>query len=240
MKRLGILGGMGPMAGAYFYERVIAGTAAGCDSEHIPVILWGDPRVPDRTAHLLHRCEDPLPALRAGADALCAMGVSVLAIPCNTAHAYLDALSRGLPCEVLDMPRLTVAALASRGAGRIGILSTSGTVQADLYRIAARERGLDVIYPSLTAREELDAAIYRQKGGGSLPTEVYLRQADRLHALGADRVVLACTEISAAVRGAHPEWVIDALEVLAGAAICACRQGGKEEEEHAVLRAVAG
>lgn len=48
MSRLGILGGMGPAAGAQFLARVIALTPAAEDQAHIPAVLWSDPRIPPR------------------------------------------------------------------------------------------------------------------------------------------------------------------------------------------------
>jgi hypothetical protein len=65
-KLLGVLGGMGPMAGAVFMERLTAMTKVQYDQQHIPAVLWSDPRVPDRTQAKLHGGEDPLPWLLNG------------------------------------------------------------------------------------------------------------------------------------------------------------------------------
>ena len=47
---LGVLGGMGPLASADFMRQLTLRTPADRDQDHIPAILWSDPRVPDRTA----------------------------------------------------------------------------------------------------------------------------------------------------------------------------------------------
>jgi len=52
VKRVGVLGGLGPAAGAVFYHRLIARTAANQDQDHLHVLLDGDPCVPDRSRHL--------------------------------------------------------------------------------------------------------------------------------------------------------------------------------------------
>ena len=49
---LGVLGGMGPMAGAAFALRLAALTPADADQQHIPTLLRNDPRIPCNTAHL--------------------------------------------------------------------------------------------------------------------------------------------------------------------------------------------
>ena len=59
---LGILGGVGPLATAYFMELVIKKTPAACDQDNIPMIVFNDPQIPDRTAYILDRAQpDPLP-----------------------------------------------------------------------------------------------------------------------------------------------------------------------------------
>ena len=70
MKRLGILGGMGPAASAEFVNRLIAQTPATCDQEHIPFVLWSDPTVPDRSTSLINRDDRPWEKLRAGIEGL--------------------------------------------------------------------------------------------------------------------------------------------------------------------------
>ncbi|MEU7696686.1 IclR family transcriptional regulator C-terminal domain-containing protein [Streptomyces sp. NPDC039028] len=39
---LGILGGMGPLATADFYRRVVERTPAGSDQAHLPVVMWAE------------------------------------------------------------------------------------------------------------------------------------------------------------------------------------------------------
>ncbi|MGW3832505.1 aspartate/glutamate racemase family protein, partial [Streptomyces microflavus] len=60
---LGILGGMGPLATADFYRRFVERTPADSDQTHLPVVMWADPAVPDRTAALLGEGPSPVPAL---------------------------------------------------------------------------------------------------------------------------------------------------------------------------------
>ena len=85
---IGVLGGMGPLATASFYEKVITYNRVVRDQEHIPLVIYAVPQVPDRTAALIQGGELPLPALRKGLATLIAAGVETIAIPCNTAHAW--------------------------------------------------------------------------------------------------------------------------------------------------------
>ena len=58
---LGVLGGMGPLASAQFMLRLTLLTPADRDQDHIPAVLWSDPRVPDRTRGKSGDGPDPLP-----------------------------------------------------------------------------------------------------------------------------------------------------------------------------------
>lgn len=229
MKRLGILGGMGPLAGAYFYLRLAAITDAEGDSGHPSVLLISDNGIPDRTAHLVGEGPSPVAALLRSLALLEAWGADVIAIPCNTAHAYLPEIQGAINARILDMPTLAVEQAASLGAASIGVLSTSGCRRAAVYEIACRHRGL--VCHSLDERSAnaVNALIYRQKAGEGIGAEAYLPYVNILHAQGAEMVILACTEISLAFGGEPIFGTVDALEVLARRAVTACGAPLKKE-----------
>ena len=100
---VGILGGMGPAATADFYLKLIQATPAAVDQEHLQVLIWSDPTIPDRTEALLTHGEDPTPALIAGAEMLRRSGAGMLAVPCNTAHAFLAAVQAEVDIPIIHM-----------------------------------------------------------------------------------------------------------------------------------------
>ncbi|MGC0417198.1 aspartate/glutamate racemase family protein [Embleya sp. AB8] len=199
-RRLGILGGMGPLATADFYRRLVERTPAGSDQEHVPVAMWADPRVPDRTAALLGEGPSPVPALVEGARWLRSAGAECIAIPCNTAHAYVAEIALVTDVEVLDM---VSAALVSAGTmaaqvTRVGVLCTRGTRVARLYERAGEALGITVIRIPLAAQERLvDPAIRAVKQGLPLdePSRLIAGAAEILRAGGAQVAIAACTEI---------------------------------------------
>ncbi|MGN1128458.1 MAG: aspartate racemase, partial [Candidatus Flemingiibacterium sp.] len=63
-KLLGVLGGLGPMATVYFYELLTSLTDAGCDQEHIDMVISSRATTPDRTAFILGESEvNPIDAM---------------------------------------------------------------------------------------------------------------------------------------------------------------------------------
>ena len=88
---LGIIGGMGPMASAYFQRLIVSMTDADVDQQHLPTILLNIPTIPDRTAFLLGKSsESPVPVLRQAAKTLELTGATRFAVTCVTSHCFYD------------------------------------------------------------------------------------------------------------------------------------------------------
>ncbi|MEV0972962.1 aspartate/glutamate racemase family protein [Microtetraspora glauca] len=215
---VGVLGGMGPAATVDFYGKLVEETAATCDQGHVPIVIWGDPRVPDRSLSLLGGGEDPTPHLRRGIEALKRAGCEVLAVPCNTAHAFVPRLADEAGLELVSIIEVTADALAADGVGAAGVLATTGTLRAGLYADALRRRGVEIVEPDAPGQRQVMAAIGAVKSGGAGPAhrralaEVSRSLADR----GAERIVTACTEIVLALDVSRvPVPVLDPARLLA-------------------------
>ncbi len=222
---LGILGGLGPLAGAHFYRLLIESTAAACDGEHVDVLLDGICTTPDRSAYLLGESDaSPLPSLIARAQNLVAQGATLLAIPCNTAHVFYGTLRRASSVPILHIAVEAVDALHRAGIGRVGLLCTRGTRRSGLYDRLFAGVGIGCIYPAPSEQAVLDALIYRDLKGGVAPSAAQI--APFLHTLLAqdcDCVLLACTELSLCYnRGAEFARCYDALTLLARRCVTAC------------------
>ena len=87
-KKVGIIGGMGPLATADLFEKITHLTKADADSKHIHVIIDSDTSIPDRTAAILGLGPDPTDELKAAAKRLENAGADILLMPCNTAHYF--------------------------------------------------------------------------------------------------------------------------------------------------------
>jgi len=225
-RTIGVMGGMGPAATVEFYRRLVSETPAERDQDHLHILIDNDPSVPDRTAALLHGGEDPGPALCRMARRLEAAGAEMLAMPCNTAHAYLDQIVAAVEIPVINMLAETAQRLVNRSAG---VMATSGTMETGLYERALVRSGARYLQPDSCGQATVDRAI-REIKRGVPPTEVSVALAQVVRALaaqGAEAVVAGCTELSL-VNGTEMElpWV-DALDVLVEATL---REAWREGE----------
>jgi aspartate racemase len=232
-KIIGVLGGMGPLATADFYTKLVRLTPARADQDHPRVIINSNPKIPDRTAGLHGEGPDPTPSLVATAQALERAGVDLIAIPCNSAHAYLPAIRRSVAVPVLDMMAevAMVAAVLIPRPGTVGVLATPGTIQARLYHRALASCGIDTMESTAVEEEEVMAAVLAVKAG-DLRGSVRARVREAALALigrGAQAIVLGCTELPLVVSARDlPVPVLDATEVLAAAALREALPGAEE------------
>lgn len=155
MLTIGVLGGMGPAAGVDFCARVVAAHDAPRDQDHPPCILYSATQVPDRTAFLSGEGPDPAPALVAAARTLEAAGADFIAIPCNSAHAFLDAIRAAVEVPILDM-----IALAAAAAAEIG-----GPAGAGSGRSGSTGDGLPPAVAVPGKATEIDSAAYLRRVG---------------------------------------------------------------------------
>jgi aspartate racemase len=231
-RMLGVLGGMGPLAGATFMARLTLLTPAARDQDHIPAVLWSDPRVPDRTAALLNGAEDPLPWLIRGIHGLEAAGCGAIVIPCNTAHGWFDARQAATPLPILHIVEAAADELFRLGltGGPIGLLATKGTLAMRLYQDRLEGRGYECLVPP---EAEMDSvvmpAIDQVKANRVTTAYAPLAEAAmRLIGRGARGVVLGCTEIPLGIAAgpAMPFPVADTIDALARAALSWARPAG--------------
>ena len=221
MKRLGILGGMGPAASAEYVARLVAQTTASCDQEHIPFVLWNEPRIPDRSTSIRNGDDKPLPFLLQGIQVLKAVGCSMIVIPCNTAHFWYDELVK-LKVPIVHIVDSVANELRDINVvGTIGVIATQGTIQSELYQnrltdwaciVPTQEEITTLVQPSI----ELIKAGDLVKSHTMIMTVV-----DSLISRGAQAVVLGCTELPLAVRDTNQNGIplINSIDSLVKVAL---------------------
>jgi aspartate racemase len=231
-KIIGVLGGLGPWATLDFFEKILRLTPARRDQDHLRVIIDSNAKIPDRSPAILGNGEDPTPALTATARNLERAGAELLVIPCNTAHAFYDAIAASVRIPVLHIMEEVAAVLRREHPEirRAGVLATHATVAAGLYHRAFAAAGVEVLTPDDSGQEVVTQAIYGVKGAGSgmATTAGVAAVARDLVARGAEALVLGCTELPFVL---HPEDVdvplLDSNLILARAAVHVAKAAGE-------------
>ena len=196
---IGVLGGMGPEATVLFQQKLIDATPANDDSDHIPLLIDMNPRVPSRIAHLIEGTgENPGPTLAAMARHLESAGAIALAMPCNTAHHYAPAIVEAVDIPLLNMIDLAADhALATLGTGgKVGMLASPAVRMTHLFDTALNARGLSTFWPDDDAVMLSAIRAIKANGASAAVRQTLRTQSDALTHKGADLQFIACSEFS--------------------------------------------
>ena len=164
-KILGVLGGMGPAASAEFLKILAEKYPAEKDQDHPVVYMISDPKIPDRGSAIEGNGEDPSPYLINDLEKLIGWGAELLAVPCNTAHYFIDRFRDRIGVPIVHIIEATVEASMKKSPKGAWMISTMGTARSGLYQKAAADRGYRLMIPPEDVRKEIQKAIVFVKSG---------------------------------------------------------------------------
>ena len=232
-KVIGILGGMGPEATLNCFAKILKNTPAGCDQEHLHVLIENNPKVPDRTAAVLTGGDSPLPLLIRGSEALQRAGADFIIIPCVTAHYFFEPLQAASPLPIFSILDAVVENIVRHHPQMetLGVMATGGTIESGIFQKRLAAAGLETVICSAAQQGRVMAAIMDIKNAHPpRPREAITADlaaaAETLIAKGAQGIIAGCTEIPL---GLGPVDVsvpyFDSLLILARRAI---REAGRK------------
>lgn len=238
MRKLGIIGGVGPMATALFMEYIIEMTDAKTDSEHIDMLIHNCPQIPDRTQFILGKStDDPSIKMIDIGKMLEQNGCELIAVPCITANFFYDKVQASLTKPLLDGVAETSAAINTyneqtqktsiQPITKVGIMATDGTISSGLFQKALNKYNIDSVVPSPESQKLVMSLIYDDVKGGRPIDDKVLKKiktvSDELWKNGASLIILGCTELSVIGRAFNlKEGYVDALRALAQTAVVNC------------------
>ena len=231
MKKLGVIGGLGPLATEYFYSLINKMTDANRDQDHIEMIIYSKPSIPDRTGYILGKSkENPIiPMIEVG-RILGELGVDYIAIPCITGHNFYEVLASEIRVPIIHMVKETAAYLNSQGIKSVGIMATEGTIYSKLFQTELAQYGIAAVVPTRGKQEYVNTLIYDNLKVNIAPDmDKFAAISDELWQMGAEVNILGCTELSLIKRDypLGPNY-LDAMEVLARKSIELCGARVKE------------
>ncbi|MDI6754139.1 MAG: amino acid racemase [Thermodesulfobacteriota bacterium] len=226
-KIIGILGGMGPEATLYMFERILANTPASKDQEHLRVIIDNNPKIPERLPAILGAGENPVPMMVESGLSLKRAGVDFIVIPCVSAHFFLKELKQGINLPILSIVDKTAeyVKFAHPNIKTLGLLAAEGAIRGELFQDRFGREAIKVLLPEAADLQKLMAAIFRIKNTkAGLDRKIIKEELKeisyRLINKGAEGIIVGCTEISIVVGpGDLNVPIFDALTILARAAI---------------------
>jgi aspartate racemase len=218
---VGIIGGMGPEATIDLMARIIELTPATEDSDHIHMLVDNNPKVPSRIDAIVNRAPiDPTPTLIAMAQGLERQGADYLVMPCNTAHAYHEAIAAEISIPFLNLLELTARAAVQKVPGlcKVGLLGSSALGLTKIYESIFANLGVEVCYPDPAQQQDIMHLIktIKAKKTASDAGLILAKATNQLLAKDVGVIIIACTELSLVTDLLQQHLVtVDAADVLA-------------------------
>ena len=235
-KILGILGGMGPLATADLFKKVVMMTEADRDQDHVYVLVDSNPSIPDRTAYLLGEGESPLQHLVDSAKKLESMKANCIIMPCNTAHFFYDDIVKEISTPFLNMIEET-AKKVSRKHGhikKVGLLATEGTCESGIYEKYFTSHKIEIVKPDKNHQKSITKLIsHVKKGHFNIDLSEVYETIESLKQQNAEIFILGCTELPIAFQVFNiKEKIVDPTATLAESAIRFMGKKVKSNAEH--------
>lgn len=235
---IGIVGGIGPLAGVNLCKHIIRETKASKDQDHIPFLLESVPQnIPDRTAYILGEVnKNPGKPIAEALIRLAQSGATTGIIGCNTAHAPVifdevkTQLNRArVSLHLLHMIKESVDYIAGAGHHKkVGILSTYGGRQVGLYKNQLEKTGIEPVSLPKDLAKATHRAIYNPNDGIKTKSQctpkaksILYKSLDYLIEQGVSSIILGCTEIPICIQETRYRKtpIINPMQIVARKAI---------------------
>jgi aspartate racemase len=220
MKKIGIIGGMGPEATILFYKEIINifqnKYNAKFDSDFPEIYICNLP-IPDivnepSTINITKKmiCDASVKLEKIGMD--------FIAIPCNTINIIYDTYKNSVSIPILNIIEETGKKIKSRGYKKIALLASKTTYNSRLYEKYLNKYGLEVLIPDISEKEIINKIIFKILNGEKLrkDKEKIIEITNKLIKNGADCVVLGCTDLPILVKEKDLDiTTFDTIKILA-------------------------
>ena len=218
MYKLGVIGGMGPLATVKFYDKIVLNTEAHNDNEHIDLIVLNHSTMPDRTRCIIeNKNTEFLNEIKKDLEILDKIGVDIVAIPCNTSHYFYDEFKNFANLKIINMIEETILEIKRRGIKKVAVFGTLGTLNSKVYNKYAEKNGIEVKELSSEDKNSVMDIIYKIKETNNLENKKFVEILNKYcddETIG----IIACTELSLLDISKNMN-TIDALDVLVNKSI---------------------
>lgn len=199
VRRLGIIGGLGPEISSKFCLNInnkfreFTNFQPDITLENLPVkaeierkIINGE--TPIEMLNLLSK------AVKRLSDAQ----VDFIVIPCNTVHVFIDELRKISKVPILSIIEETAKECKSRNLGKVGLIASKTTIKEKLHLNELIKNRIKVFLPNKKYQEEINKIIFKiiHNGATSEDRQLLLDIIKKLKSRGAEAVILGCTDLS--------------------------------------------
>ena len=170
MKRVGIIGGIGPASTIEYYKLIISLFRERLSTNHYPELVVHSI---DMTRMLNFVFENELEELvhflQERIQVLQEAKVEVVALASNTPHLVFDELAKRVEVEMISIVEESCKKIAQSGLEKVGLLGTKSTMSKGFYQLVGERYGLTIVSPS----EESQTFVHEKYMGELVFNKIY-------------------------------------------------------------------
>ena len=200
MKKIGIIGGLGPEATADYYRRIVSYFHGRSQSLSTPEIIIYSVDIAELFKFVADKRWDSLGDwLISKLTALKSAGADFAAISANTPHIAFDQVQARSPLPLISIVEATLESAKSNGLKKVGLLGTQFTMQSNFFGDSFARENIAVVVPNDAEQEyihdklmsEIELGVFNEATRQELAA-IIARMKNRD---GIDAVILGCTEL---------------------------------------------
>jgi len=199
MKKIGLVGGLGPESTLDYYRLIIRAFQERKSADYPEIVVYSA----NLTEGLrLMEARQPAPLvdwLLHKVHSLQRAGAEFAAVCSNSPHVVFEELRRRSPLPLVSIVEAACDRTVSLGAKRPGLMGTAFTMQADFYARAFGARGLPMFVPPAEDQALIHRKLFSEIELGIIKDETraeLLAIVERMvRRDGIDALVLGCTEL---------------------------------------------
>jgi len=225
MKTIGLIGGMSWESSIEYYRIINEATRAELGGLHsAKSIMYSVEFAEIENLQHQNRWDAAADILIKAARGLEKGGADFALICTNTMHKLYDEIQAQIQIPLLHIADATAQAIKGGGIDKIGLLGTRFTMEEDFYKGRLIEKyDLGVIIPASAEMDQVHRVIYDELCAGIIEQSskrIYADIIQRLVTVGAQGIILGCTEIGLLVKQADSSVpLFDTTEIHAKAAV---------------------
>lgn len=200
MKKVGLLGGMGPESTIAYYHDIVFGVQAKTGKQFFPDLTIESLNLFEIVELCKEKQYDKLVDLfKKAVERLAATGADFAVLTANTSHIVFDQLQAVSPLPLLSIVDATCEEAKRLGIKKIGLLGTCFTMEEDFFKKPFREHGIDIVVPTKPEIDYVSDKIYSELEFGVVKDSTRQRFQqiikDMKNRDGIEAIILGCTEL---------------------------------------------
>lgn len=198
MKKIGMIGGLGPESTVDYYK--IINKKVREKTGHNPNILIDSIDIYEMLVHLNNKKYEEIEnILLKSINTLKSAGVDFIFIASNTPHIVFDQLVKKTDIKLISIVESTLKKIAQDGFERVLLTGTRVTMKENFYGRAASKYNIELVLPDEEEINQIHSVIFPELEEGIIvpeKKEMFINIVENIKKReNIDAVILACTEL---------------------------------------------